>query len=313
MKDVAEPRIAVILPCYNEEAAIAQTVAGFRAALPTARIYVYDNNSRDRTVEVARAAGAIVRTERVQGKGAVVRRMFADVDADVYVMADGDATYDAASAPALVARLLDEQLDMVVGSRVHEAAAAYRRGHQFGNKALTGMLARLFGRSFTDILSGYRVFSRRFVKSFPALSAGFEIETEISVHALELKMPVAEVSTPYFARPEGSTSKLSTYGDGWRIATTIATLYRIERPLLFFGAIGGLLALVAVLLALPLVFTYLRTGLVPRFPTAILATGLIILASLCGFAGLILDTVVRGRREVRRLAYLAHPAPGTAD
>jgi glycosyltransferase involved in cell wall biosynthesis len=310
---VAEPRIAVILPCYNEEAAIAQTVAGFRAALPTARIYVYDNNSRDRTVEVARAAGAIVRTERVQGKGAVVRRMFADVDADVYVMADGDATYDAASAPALVARLLDEQLDMVVGSRVHEAAAAYRRGHQFGNKALTGMLARLFGRSFTDILSGYRVFSRRFVKSFPALSAGFEIETEISVHALELKMPVAEVSTPYFARPEGSASKLSTYGDGWRIATTIATLYRIERPLLFFGAIGGLLALVAVLLALPLVFTYLQTGLVPRFPTAILATGLIILASLCGFAGLILDTVVRGRREVRRLAYLAHPAPGTAD
>lgn len=313
MKDVAEPRIAVILPCYNEEAAIAQTVAGFRAALPTARIYVYDNNSRDRTVEVARAAGAIVRSERVQGKGAVVRRMFADVDADVYVMADGDATYDAASAPALVARLLDEQLDMVVGSRVHEAAAAYRRGHQFGNKALTGMLARLFGRSFTDILSGYRVFSRRFVKSFPALSAGFEIETEISVHALELKMPVAEVSTPYFARPEGSASKLSTYGDGWRIATTIATLYRIERPLLFFGAIGGLLALVAVLLALPLVFTYLQTGLVPRFPTAILATGLIILASLCGFAGLILDTVVRGRREVRRLAYLAHPAPGTAD
>nr|WP_221228351.1 glycosyltransferase family 2 protein [Sphingomonas yantingensis] len=313
VKDVAEPRIAVILPCYNEEAAIAQTVAGFRAALPTARIYVYDNNSRDRTVEVARAAGAIVRTERVQGKGAVVRRMFADVDADVYVMADGDATYDAASAPALVARLLDEQLDMVVGSRVHEAAAAYRRGHQFGNKALTGMLARLFGRSFTDILSGYRVFSRRFVKSFPALSAGFEIETEISVHALELKMPVAEVSTPYFARPEGSASKLSTYGDGWRIATTIATLYRIERPLLFFGAIGGLLALVAVLLALPLVFTYLQTGLVPRFPTAILATGLIILASLCGFAGLILDTVVRGRREVRRLAYLAHPAPGTAD
>lgn len=313
MKDVAEPRIAVILPCYNEEAAIAQTVAGFRAALPTARIYVYDNNSRDRTVEVARTAGAIVRTERVQGKGAVVRRMFADVDADVYVMADGDATYDAASAPALVARLLGEQLDMVVGSRVHEAAAAYRRGHQFGNKALTGMLARLFGRSFTDILSGYRVFSRRFVKSFPALSAGFEIETEISVHALELKMPVAEVSTPYFARPEGSASKLSTYGDGWRIATTIATLYRIERPLLFFGAIGGLLALVAVLLALPLVFTYLQTGLVPRFPTAILATGLILLASLCGFAGLILDTVVRGRREVRRLAYLGHPAPGTAD
>lgn len=306
-------RIAVILPCYNEEAAIAQTVAGFRAALPQARIYVYDNNSRDRTVEVARAAGAIVRTERVQGKGAVVRRMFADVDADVYVMADGDATYDAASAPALVARLIDERLDMVVGSRVHEAAAAYRRGHQFGNKALTGMLARLFGRSFTDILSGYRVFSRRFVKSFPALSAGFEIETEISVHALELKMPVAEITTPYFARPEGSASKLSTYSDGWRIARTIATLYRIERPLLFFGAIGGMLALLAVLLAIPLAFTWIQTGLVPRFPTAILATGLMILASQCLFAGLTLDTVVRGRREVRRLAYLAYPAPGGED
>ncbi|TKD50090.1 glycosyltransferase family 2 protein [Sphingomonas baiyangensis] len=305
-----EPRIAVILPCYNEEAAIAQTVAGFRAALPDAAIYVYDNNSRDGTVAVARAAGAIVRSERVQGKGAVVRRMFADVDADIYVMADGDATYDAASAPALVARLIDEQLDMVVGSRIHEAAEAYRRGHQFGNKALTGMLARLFGRSFTDILSGYRVFSRRFVKSFPALSAGFEIETEISVHALELKMPVAEVETPYFARPEGSQSKLSTYSDGWRIATTIATLYRIERPMLFFGIIGALFAAVAVLLAVPLGVTYLETGEVPRFPTAILATGLMILAFLNLFAGLILDTVVRGRREVRRLAYLAYPAPG---
>lgn len=303
------PTIAVLLPCYNEEAAIAQTIAGFRAALPDAAIYVYDNNSRDRTVEVARAAGAIVRTERIQGKGAVVRRMFADVDADVYVMADGDATYDAASAPALVERLLDEQLDMVVGSRVHEAVEAYRRGHQFGNAMLTGMLARLFGRSFSDILSGYRVFSRRFVKSFPVLSVGFEIETEISVHALELKMPVAEVSTPYFARPEGSASKLSTYRDGWRILGTIVTLYRIERPLWFFGGLGGLLALVAVVLAVPLGITYAETGLVPRVPTAILVTGLVIIATLAFFAGLILDTVVRGRREVRRLAYLAHPAP----
>jgi len=301
--------IAVLLPCYNEEAAIAQTIAGFRAALPAAAIYVYDNNSRDRTVEVARAAGAIVRTERIQGKGAVVRRMFADVDADVYVMADGDATYDAASAPALVGRLLDEQLDMVVGSRVHEAVEAYRRGHQFGNAMLTGMLARLFGRSFSDILSGYRVFSRRFVKSFPVLSVGFEIETEISVHALELKMPVAEVSTPYFARPEGSASKLSTYRDGWRILGTIVTLYRIERPLWFFGGLGGLLALLAVVLAVPLGITYAETGLVPRVPTAILVTGLVIIATLAFFAGLILDTVVRGRREVRRLAYLAHPAP----
>lgn len=306
-----ELRIAVLLPCYNEEAAIAQTIAGFRAALPGAAIYVYDNNSHDRTAAVARAAGAIVRTERVQGKGAVVRRMFSDVDADIYVMADGDATYDAASAPLLIERMLDEQLDMVVGSRIGEATEAYRRGHRFGNAMLTGMLTRLFGRSFTDILSGYRVFSRRFVKSFPVLSVGFEIETEISVHALELKMPVGEVETPYFARPEGSVSKLSTYRDGWRILGTIATLYRIERPLWFFGYVGAALLLFAIILAVPLAVTYAQTGLVPRFPTAILVTGLTILAALAGFAGLILDTVVRGRREVRRLAYLAYPAPGT--
>jgi glycosyltransferase involved in cell wall biosynthesis len=306
---MTEPTIAVLLPCYNEEAAIAQTVAGFRAALPGAVIYVYDNNSRDRTVEVATAAGAVVRRERIQGKGAVVRRMFADVDADVYVMADGDATYDAASAPALVARLLGDQLDMIVGSRVSQVQESYRRGHRFGNALLTGMLARLFGRSFTDILSGYRVFSRRFVKSFPSLSAGFEIETEISVHALELKMPCAEIETPYFARPEGSASKLSTYGDGWRILRTIITLYRIERPLLFFGAIGGLFAAIGLVMGVPLVVTYLQTHLVPRFPTAILITGLGLFAALNVFTGLILDTVVRGRREVRRLAYLAHRAP----
>jgi len=307
---MTEPRIAVLLPCYNEDAAIAQTVAGFRAALPTATIYVYDNNSKDRTIEVARAAGAIVRSERMQGKGNVVRRMFADVDADIYVMADGDATYDAEAAPQLVRRLIDEQLDMVVGSRVTQHDAAYRRGHVMGNRLLTGMLAKLFGRSFTDILSGYRVFSRRFVKSFPVLSGGFEIETEISVHALELRMPVGEVETRYFARPEGSASKLSTYSDGFRILNTIVTLYRIERPLLFFGAIGGLLALLALVLGIPLAITYYHTHLVPRLPTAIMATGLIILAALCFFAGLILDTVVRGRREVRRLAYLGHPAPG---
>ena len=304
------PRVAVLLPCYNEDAAIAQTIAAFRAALPDAAIYVYDNNSRDRTVAVAQAAGATVRTERIQGKGAVVRRMFADIDADIYVMADGDATYDAAAAPVLVERMLDEQLDMVVGCRVGEAASAYRRGHRLGNALLTGMLTRLFGRSFTDILSGYRVFSRRFVKSFPVLSVGFEIETEISVHALELKMPVGEIDTPYFTRPEGSVSKLSTYRDGWRILGTIATLYRIERPLWFFGGIGGVLALLAVVLAVPLAITYMHTGLVPRLPTAILATGLMILAALCFFAGLILDTVVRGRREVKRLAYLQLPAPG---
>ncbi|OQW77106.1 MAG: glycosyl transferase [Proteobacteria bacterium ST_bin14] len=305
-----QPVIAVLLPCYNEEAAIAQTVAGFQAALPGATVYVFDNNSSDRTIAVARAAGAVVRSERMQGKGNVVRRMFADIDADIYVMADGDATYDAPSAPALVARMVEEQLDMVVGARVTQAEAAYRAGHQLGNAVLTGMLTQLFGRSFTDILSGYRVFSRRFVKSFPVLSGGFEIETEISVHALELKMPVAEIATPYFARPEGSTSKLSTYRDGFRILRTIITLYRIERPMLFFGAIGALLALAGVVLSIPLVSTYLQTGLVPRLPTAVLVTGLMILAALCAFTGLILDTVVRGRREVRRLAYLAFAAPG---
>lgn len=306
---MTEPRIAVILPCYNEEAAIPQTVAAFRAALPGAAIYVYDNNSRDRTVDVARTAGAIVRGERMQGKGNVVRRMFADVDADIYVMADGDATYDAAAAPAMIERMLVDGLDMVVGTRVHEAAEAYRRGHVLGNRAMTALLARLFGRSFTDIFSGYRVFSRRFVKSFPVLSAGFEIETEISVHALELKMPVGEVETRYLARPEGSASKLSTYRDGFRIARTILTLYRIEKPMLFFGWVAGLLGLFALILAVPLVITYAQTGLVPRFPTAILTTGLVILAALSLFAGLILDTVVRGRREMRRLAYLAVPGP----
>jgi glycosyltransferase involved in cell wall biosynthesis len=303
-------RIAVLLPCFNEEAAIAQTVAGFRAALPAARIYVYDNNSRDRTREVAAAAGAIVRAERMQGKGNVVRRMFADIEADVYVMADGDATYDAAAAPALVARLVDEQLDMVVGARRSEVEEAYRRGHRFGNRLLTGMLARIFGRTFTDILSGYRVFSRRFVKSFPALSRGFETETEISVHALELAMPVAEVVTAYGARPEGSHSKLSTYRDGWRILRTILHLFRIERPVLFYGGFAALLAALAIVLAVPLVVTYVHTHLVPRFPTAILVTGLMIVAVISFSVGLILDTVVRGRREVRRLAYLALPAVG---
>jgi glycosyltransferase involved in cell wall biosynthesis len=310
MTSSAIARIAVILPCYNEEAAIGATVAGFRAALPGADIYVFDNNSKDGTAAVAREAGAIVRTERMQGKGHVVRRMFADVEADVYVMADGDATYDPLAAPGMVAMLCEERLDMVVGARRDEVEAAYRRGHRLGNALFTGLLAWLFGRSFSDIFSGYRVFSRRFVKSFPVLSSGFEIETEISVHALELRMPVAEVVTAYGARPEGSISKLSTYRDGWRIMKTIVTLFRIERPVLFFGVIGAALALAALILAVPLVITYQATGLVPRFPTAVLATGLIILATLSGMCGLILDTVVRGRREVRRLAYLAHPAPG---
>jgi glycosyltransferase involved in cell wall biosynthesis len=305
----AKPRIAVLLPCFNEEATIGETVAGFRRALPTAAVYVYDNNSRDRTCALAGEAGAIVRSERQQGKGHVVRRMFADIDADVYIMADGDLTYDPASAPAMVALLVNDQLDMVVGTRKHEAAEAFRGGHVFGNRLFTGLLARLFGRSFSDIFSGYRVFSRRFVKSFPVLSSGFEIETEMTVHALELRMPVGEVETRYLARPEGSDSKLSTFRDGWRILRTIATLYRIERPVLFFGLVGALLVLAAFILAIPLIVTYVETGLVPRFPTAILVTGMVIVAVLCFFAGLILDTVTRGRREMRRLAYLSLGGP----
>src|SRR3954468_13198900 len=303
-------RIAILLPCYNEEDAIAQTVAALPATRPASAIYVYDNNSSDRTRVVAASAGAIVRSERMQGKGHVVRRMFADVEADIYLMADGDATYDAAAAPALIARLVDERLDMVVGARASEVEDAYRRGHRLGNKLFTGLLASLFGRTFSDIFSGYRGFTRRFAKSFPALSRGFETETEISVHALELAMPVGEVVTAYGARPEGSESKLSTYRDGWRILKTILHLYRIERPVLFYGSFALALAALAIVLAVPLAITYFQTGLVPRFPTAILVTGLMILAFLSFFCGLILDTVVRGRREVRRLHYLSFPAVG---
>lgn len=303
-------RVAVIIPCYNEAAAIGQVVRDFRTALPEADIYVYDNNSQDLTREVAAAAGAIVRSEPRQGKGNVVRRMFADVEADVYVMADGDATYDAAAAPELIAALVEQQLDMVVGCREGGGEAAYRAGHRFGNRLFTGFLTQLFGRSFTDILSGYRVFSRRFVKSFPSLSNGFEIETEITVHALSLRMPVAEVVTRYSERPTGSASKLNTYRDGWRILRMMIRLFRQERPSVFFGIVAGLLALASVLLAIPLATTYLETGLVPRIPTAILCTGLMILAMLSATCGLVLDTVTHGRHEIRRLAYLTLPAVG---
>jgi hypothetical protein len=303
-------RVAVLVPCFNEEAAVGQVVADFRRALPDAEIHVYDNNSSDRTVAVAREAGATVRSARRQGKGNVVRRMFADIDADVYVLVDGDATYDAPSAPALVAALLDEHLDMVVGLRVDQVAAAYRPGHRLGNRMLTGFLAGVFGQEFTDILSGYRVFSRRFVKSFPVLSDGFEIETELTVHALELALPVKEIATPYHARPEGSVSKLNTWRDGFRILGTIVKLYRSEKPLRFFGVIGLFLALVAIGLAVPLAVTWLEEGIVPRLPTAVLSTGLMITAMLAVSSGLVLDTVTRGRREMKLLAYLAQPAPG---
>jgi glycosyltransferase involved in cell wall biosynthesis len=302
--------IAVILPCYNEEAAIGAVIEGFRRELPQAQIYVYDNNSKDRTTAVAREAGAIVRSETLQGKGNVVRRMFADIEADIYLMCDGDITYDAASAPALIAKLIDENLDMVVGCRVDSEVAAYRAGHRFGNALFTGFVANLFGNRFTDILSGYRAFSRRYVKSFPALSNGFEIETELTVHALELRMPIGELDTPYGARLEGSQSKLSTYRDGWRILLMITKLFKNERPLYFFALIFGLLALVAIGLAIPVLLTFLHTGLVPRLPTAVLAASTMGLACLALTCGLILDTVTHGRREIKRLAYLTIPSVG---
>ena len=306
------PTIAVLVPCYNEEAAIGRVVADFRAALPGAAIYVYDNNSRDRTADVAAAAGAIVRREPLQGKGNVVRRMFADIDADAYVLVDGDDTYHAASAPALVAKLFDEQLDMVNAARKTEIQAAYRPGHRFGNVVLTTLVTAIFGHRTDDMLSGYRVFSRRFVKSFPSLSAGFEIETELTGHALELRMPLAEVATPYKDRPVGSVSKLSTFRDGFRILWLIGKLVKEERPVQFFGIGALLLAIFSLVIVKPVFVTYLETGLVPRLPTAVLATGLMLLAFLSLACGLILDTVTRGRREMKRMAYLAQPAPRKA-
>lgn len=299
------PRVAVLIPCFNEAVAIPRVVADFRAALPGATIYVYDNNSTDGTVAAAREAGAVVRTESLQGKGHVIRRMFADIEAELYVLVDGDDTYDAASAPGMVAAALAGGLDMVNASRVTAIEAAYRRGHKLGNQVLTGMVRAVFGNRISDMLSGYRVFSRRFVKSFPALSSGFETETEFTVHALELRMPIGEIETPYKDRPEGSVSKLRTYSDGWRILRTIVLLVKEERPLQFFTAMAGVLVAVAVVLATPLAVDYAATGLVPRLPTAVLATGLTLLAALSLTCGLVLDSVSRGRKELKRLAYLS--------
>lgn len=304
---MSQCEIAVLIPCFNEELTVGKTVAAFREALPLATIYVYDNNSTDRTIDVAQAAGAIVRNEPRQGKGNVVRRMFADVDADVFVVVDGDATYDAKAAPRMIRRAIDESLDFVNGARVSESMDAYRRGHRFGNYVLTAMVRSLFGKQFTDMLSGYKVFSRRYVKSFPAMSRGFEIETELTVHALELRMPSAEEFTAYGERPSGSVSKLSTFRDGSRILRLIFDLVRNERPLEFFGLVGIALILVAVALAVPLAQTYFETGLVPRFPTAILSVGLIIVGFLSCLAGLILDVVATMRSEMKRLAYLSYP------
>ena len=307
------PRVAVLIPCYNEEVAIRSVVADFRAALPQAVIHVFDNNSSDLTANYAAEAGAVVHKVKLRGKGNVVRRMFADVEADAYVMVDGDDTYHAQSARQMVDSLLAEHLDMVVGRRITDEQAAYRAGHRFGNRMLTEFVARLFGREFTDILSGYRVFSRRFAKSFPALAIGFEIETELTVHALELRMPIGEVDTPYKSRPEGSFSKLSTYRDGLRILGTIFKLFRQERPMVFFGGLGALFAAIALILVSPLLLTYAETGLVPRIPTAILVTGMMIASLLSIACGLILDTVTKGRHEMKRLAYLAVPLWGAKE
>lgn len=302
-------RVAVLVPCFNEETTIAKVIADFRAALPEATIYVYDNNSTDRTVEIAGAAGALVRREMRQGKGNVVRRMFADVDADIYVLVDGDATYDPASVRVMIARLIEDRLDTVIAARVPEEPGAYRPGHEAGNRLLTRFFAVTFNATFTDVLSGYRVFSRRFVKSFPVLSSGFEIEIELSAHVVELDLAAGEVPTPYYARPKGSASKLSTWRDGLRILATVVGLYRSERPLSFFSALGTMLAIVSVGLAIPIFITYFEQGIVPRLPTAILATGLMLLAFLSIVAGLVLDTVTRGRREMKRLIYLQQRAP----
>jgi glycosyltransferase involved in cell wall biosynthesis len=306
---VDELQIAVLLPCFNEAAAIDKVVRDFRASLPGATVYVYDNNSTDETAAIAAAAGAVVRRETRRGKGNVVRRMFQDIEADIYVMADGDDTYDAAVAGALVDRLVADNMDMLVGKRIETHQAAYRPGHRFGNKLLTGMVAWLFGSQIDDMLSGYRVFSRRFVKSFPAFSREFEIETELTVHALQMKMAIAEVETSYKERPPGSTSKLRTFRDGWRILMTILNLMRNERPLLFF-ALLGLVALVAgAVLGVPVFLEYLDTGMVRRFPTAILTFSLGVIAAVCVATGLILDLVAHVRREAKYLAYLRYPAP----
>ena len=300
-------RIAVLLPCYNETASIVKVVAAFKEALPTATVYVYDNNSSDNTAKIALNAGAVVRKEINRGKGNVVRRMFSDIEADIYVMADGDETYDPTVAPELIQKLVDEHLDMVVGSRVETDAKAYRSGHKFGNRMLTGLVKHLFGYGFVDMLSGYRVMSRRFVKSFPIHSRGFEIETEMSIHALQLGLPVAEVPTKYGVRPEESSSKLRTYRDGFRILFTIMGLLTTERPRLFCGTLALLLTFLSFGLAVPIFSDFVATGEVKRFPTAFLCLGLVLLAVQVLVFGILLHSVRRGRMEVKRLAYLRQP------
>ena len=310
---LAPARIAVLLPCYNEAQGIAKVVADFRAALPEATIYVYDNNSTDDTRRIAAEAGAIVRRETQQGKGHVVRRMFADIEADIYLMCDADDTYEAAAAGRMVELLRRDGLDMVVGTRQQGEVNMYRPGHHMGNKLLTGLVRGIFGDRFTDMLSGYRVFSRRFVKSFPVMSGGFEIETELTIHALELEMPADEVKTKFSERAAGSESKLRTFHDGFRILGTITLLLKQERPFLTFSVIGLVLALIGLGLGIPVVLDFLRTGLVERLPTAVLSSALMVLASLSFFSGMILRTVTRGRQEVKRMSYLSVPGVHALD
>jgi glycosyltransferase involved in cell wall biosynthesis len=305
----AAPRVAVMIPCRNEAVAIDAVVRGFRAALPGATIYVYDNGSTDETASIARAAGAEVRSELVPGKGNVVRRMFADIDADQYLLVDGDDTYEADAAPRLLAKLGAGPFDMVTGNRVTDRDNAYRPGHRFGNRLLTGVASRIFGQSVADMLSGYRAFSRRYVKSFPALSHGFEIETEFTVHALQLRMPVAEIETRYKERPSGSTSKLNTFSDGLRILRMIILLFKDLRPLAFFAIGFALLAAISLILAWPVFLEFVATGLVPRLPTAVASTGSMLLGFLSLTCGLILDSVARGREETKRMAYLSLDPP----
>lgn len=301
----AAPRIAVLVPCHNEALTVAEVVRGFQAALPEATIYVYDNNSTDGTADVARAAGAEVRFESRPGKGSVVRRMFVDVEADWYIMVDGDATYDASAAPRLLETAMQAGYDMVNVAREETGQKAYRHGHRFGNRLLTGLVGLIFGSQTSDMLSGYKVFSRRFVKSFPAMSAGFEIETELMIHALELRAPIGEIRAPYGERPEGSTSKLATWRDGFLILRLVGILVQRERPLEFFGALGAFLILVALALGLPVIWTFFETGLVPRLPTAVLASTLVLVAFLSFTVGIVLNAITHSRREMKRLAYIA--------
>lgn len=305
---MAEMRIALIVPCYNEAKTIGGVIESFKTVIPNIDAYVYDNNSTDDTKVVAKAAGACVFSVNYQGKGNVVRKMFADIDADVYVMVDGDATYDAASAPKLIQELVDNKLDMVTGKRVSSETEAYRQGHRFGNKLLTGIVAKTFGKQFDDMLTGYRVFSKRFVKSFPATARGFEIETELTIHSLEQRLPVAEIDTPYGVRPEGSESKLNTYSDGFKILKVIFLLIKEEKPLQFFSTVSVLLFFSSLVLAWPIFLTYIETGLVPRLPTAILATGLMLLSFLTVVGGVIMEAIAQSRKESRRFQYLLHNA-----